>query len=186
MWKMKSLVTLLSLFSFSDSVRQPIATTVTPPPKPSLTPPRNPLRSAWSLAWCECGAANGTDSVVAVWPDGLDPSDGVNVTYNSGSPTWLTWGRVVQSVQWRCSGSTKTGTTSLSPPSRVWSVQVRCHARAHTHARKHEPTATTYPTLHALRSLCLCTSLWLVLDSWFVCRARPTRFRGTGQCTTVA
>jgi hypothetical protein len=133
MWKMASLVTLLSLFLFSDSVSQAIATTVTPPPKPSLTPPRNPLRSAWSLAWCECGAANGTNLVVAVWPDGLDPSDGVNVTYNGGSPTWLTWGRVVQSVQWRCSGSTKTGTTSLSPPSRVWSVQVRCHARAHTH-----------------------------------------------------
>lgn len=67
-------------------------------------------------------AANGT--LLIVWPDGGDPSEGVNITYNNGVPTWVTWSRPLRSVQWRCHGAHTIGTTSLPTSSRVWSVQV--------------------------------------------------------------
>lgn len=67
-------------------------------------------------------AANGT--LLIVWPDGGDPGEGVNITYNNGVPTWVTWSRPMRSVQWRCTAAHTVGTTSLPTPSRVWSVQV--------------------------------------------------------------
>ena len=67
-------------------------------------------------------AANGT--LLIVWPDGGDPSEGVNITYNNGVPTWITWSRPMRSVQWRCTGAHTVGSTSLPTSSRVWSVQV--------------------------------------------------------------